>query len=178
MPRILKPEKNSIRRYKNNIIGIITDNQLGHGLEKMIRAGEKLAQIIQKEKPDIPILIQSSEPYAEDLPRIIRFVSKKEATLALIIKDFINECLGPREIILKDANQKELCRIKNIKDFEDAVLSVDDTILTQAASHHLFSTWVRVRGEIDLAEKIQKIEKEIKQNADLRKRLIDLLRRI
>jgi Pyruvate phosphate dikinase, AMP/ATP-binding domain len=159
---------------KNNIIGIITDNQLGRGSEKRTRAGEKLAQIIQKEKPDIPIIIQSSESYAEDVPHL-RFVSKKEATLALIIKDFINECLGPREIIIKDTNQKELYRIKNIKDFEDAVLSVDNTILFQAASHHLFSTWVRVRGEIDLAEKIQKIEKEIKPNADLRKRLIDLL---
>ncbi|MCX6671749.1 MAG: hypothetical protein NTX92_07505, partial [Euryarchaeota archaeon] len=162
---------------KNNIIGIITDNQLGHGSKKETHAGEKLAQIIQKEKPDIPILIQSSEPYAEDVPRgpRLRFVSKKEVTLALIIKDFINECLGPREIILKDANQKELYRIKNIKDFEDAVLSVDDTILTQAASQHLFSTWVCVRGEMDLAEKIQNIEKEINKNADLRKRLIDLL---
>jgi hypothetical protein len=162
---------------KNNIIGIITDNQLGYGSKKETHAGEKLAQIIQKEKPDIPILIQSSEPYAEDVPcgPRLRFVSKKEVTLALIIKDFINECLGPREIILKDANQKELYRIKNMKDFEDAVLSVDDTILTQAANLHIFSTWVRVRGENDLAEKIQNAETEIKKNAELRKRLIDLL---
>ncbi len=80
-------------------------------------------------------------------------MSKKDATLALIIKDFINECLGPREIVLKDTNQKELYRIKNIKDFEDAVLSVDETILAHAASHHLFSTWIRVRGEIELCRK-------------------------
>ena len=96
----------------------------------------------------------------------------------MIIKDFINECLGPREIILKDANQKELYRIKNIKDFEDAVLSVDDNILTQAASHHLFSTWVCVRGEIDLAEKIQNIEKEIKKNATFGNDLLICLKNI
>jgi hypothetical protein len=162
---------------KNIIVGVITDNQLDSGSKKTIQAGEKLAQIIQKEKPNIPILIQSSEPYRGDIslgPRL-RFVSKKEATLALIIKDFINECLGPREIILKDANQKELYRIKNIKDFEDAVLSIDDTILTHATNQHLFSTWIRVRGENDLAEKIQKVEKEIRKSAELRKRLIDLL---
>jgi Pyruvate phosphate dikinase, AMP/ATP-binding domain len=163
--------------YKNNIIGIITDNQLGRGSKKAAHAGEDLIKIIQKEKPDIPILIQSSEPYTNDVPRKsrLRFVSKNDATLALIIKDFINECLGPREIILKDANQKELYRIKNIKNLEDAVLSVDDTILSQAAIHHLFSTWIRVRGENDLAENIQKTEKEVKKSADLRKRLIDLL---
>jgi hypothetical protein len=163
--------------HKNNIIGIITDNQLSHGLKKTINAAEKFAQIIQKEKPDIPILIQSSEQYQGDIslgPQL-RFVSKNEVSLALIIKDFINECLGPRDIILKDANQKELHRIKNIKDFEDAILSLDDTILTETAGHHLFSTWVRARGEKDLAEKIQKTEQEIKKSAELRKRLIDLL---
>jgi hypothetical protein len=163
--------------YKNNIIGVITDNQLGRGLQKATHAGENLAKLIQTEKPDIPILIQSSEPNAVDLPQgpHLRFASKKEVTLALIIKDFINECLGPREIILKDTNQKELYRIKNIKDFEDAVLSIDDTILIKAAKLHLFSTWIRVRGENDFAEKIQKVENEVKKNADLRKRLIDLL---
>jgi CheY-like chemotaxis protein len=165
------------RTYKNNIIGVITDNQLNHGLKKTIHAGEKIVQIIQKEKPDIPILIQSSEPYQGDLslgPQL-RYTSKKEATLALIIKDFINECLGPREIILRDTNQKELYRIKNIKDFEDAVLSVDDTILIKAASDHLFSTFIYARGENTLAEKINKAEKEITTSAELRKRLIDLL---
>ena len=163
--------------YKNSIIGIITDNQLGHDLKIAAHAGENLVKIIRKEKQDIPILIQSSEPYHGDIPLglQVRFVSKKEVTLALIIKDFINECLGPREIILKDTNQKECYRIKNIKDFEDAVLSVDDNILTQAANLHIFSTWVRVRGENDLAEKIQNAETEIKKNAELRKRLIDLL---
>ncbi|DAC73185.1 MAG TPA: hypothetical protein DSN98_01290 [Thermoplasmata archaeon] len=162
---------------KNIIIGVITDNQLDCGLKKTTKAGEKLAQIIHKETPNIPILIQSSEPYSGDisLGPHLRFVSKIDATLALIIKDFINECLGPREIILKDANQKELYRIKNIKDFEDAVLSIDEAVLTHATHQHLFSTWVRVRGEIDLAGKIQIIEKEIGKSTELRKRLIDLL---
>lgn len=168
---------NLYQTFKNNIIGIITDNQLGHGSKKAIHAGENLVKIIQNEKPNIPILIQSSEPYHGDisLKSQLRFVSKKEATLALIIKDFINECLGPREIILKDANHNELYRIKNIKDFEDAVLSVDDTSLFQAATHHLFSAWIFARGEFNLAEKIKKTEDEIKMSGEIRKRFIDLL---
>jgi hypothetical protein len=168
---------NLYKTYENNIIGIITDNQLGYGSKKAIHAGENLVKIIQNEKPGIPILIQSSEPYHGEIPlgSQLRFVSKKEATLALVIKDFINECLGPREIILKDTNQKELYRIKNINEFEGAILLVEDTILTQAANHHLFSTWFRVRGENDLSEKIRTTETEIKKSADLRKGLIDLL---
>jgi hypothetical protein len=163
--------------YKNNIIGIITDNQFHYAGKKITHAGENLVKKIQKEMPTIPILIQSSEPLAVKLtlgPHL-RFVSKKEVTLALIIKDFINECLGPREIILRDANQKEFYRIRNIKDFEDAVLSIEDSILIQASDHHLFSTWVHARGEIDLGEKIEKVEKEEQKGPELRKRLIDIL---
>jgi hypothetical protein len=163
--------------YKNNIIGIITDNQLGHDEKKKIHAGETLVNLVRQEKPSIPILIQSSEPYRGTLPHEspIRFVSKKDATLALIIKDFINECLGSREIVIKDEKQKEVYRIKTIKDFEDAILSIDEGLLTSTAHHHRFSTWVRARGEVDLAGKIQTAETEIQKSAELRKRLIDLL---
>jgi hypothetical protein len=172
-----KTAENLYQINKSIIVGVITDNQLDSSLIKEKQAGEKLTQIIQKEKPNFPILIQSSEPFSKDilLGPHLRFVSKKDATLALIIKDFINECLGPREIVLKDTNQKELYRIKNIKDFEDAVLSIDEATLAHATNQHLFSTWIRVRGEIELSEKIQKVEKEIRKGAELRKRLIDLL---
>ena len=163
--------------YKNNIIGVITDNQIGSGPNKGTEAGISLAKKIHKEKPTLSILIQSSE-LLTDVTVVkppVQFVSKKEATLALIIKDFINECLGPREIVLSDSKQKEIYRIKSLNDFEDAALSVDEKILAHAASHHMFSTWIRIRGEIDLAGKIQNVEDEVKKNSEFRKKFIDLL---
>jgi len=163
--------------YKNNIICVITDNNLNYGTTKTTQAGEKIAQIIRKEKRNLPILIQSSEPYHGRFSHDphLRFVSKKEVTLALIIKDFINKCLGPREIILRDKNQKELYRIKNFKDLEDAVLSTHNVDISQAANHHLFSSFSRARGENILAEKIDKIEKDFKKSAEFTKQIIDLL---
>ncbi|HIG99997.1 MAG TPA: hypothetical protein HA258_05390, partial [Thermoplasmata archaeon] len=162
---------------KKRIIGIITDNNLDRGGNKTSRVGEKIAQFIESDKLNIPILIQSSEPHKGNLPEglQLRFVSKKEPTLALIIKDFINECLGPREIVLKDSNQKEIFRIRNMNDLENAVLSVNDSILTSAIDQHIFSRWLRVRGEADLADKIQSIETEIHKADELRKQLIDVL---
>ena len=165
------------QKYKDRIIGIITDNNLDHGVQTTPQAGERLALLVQKEKPNLPILIQSSEQYQGNPPLgpQLRFVSKQEPTLALIIKDFINECLGPREIILKDTSQKELIRIRNISELEDATLSMDEKILTSAVTKHLFSTWLQARGESVLAEKIQEIETEIHKSDELRKRLIDVL---
>lgn len=165
------------QKYKENIIGIISDNNLDRGIKKTHHAGEKLASLIHKEHPDVPILIQSSEPYRETSPLgpYLQFVLKKEPTLALIIKDFINECLGPREILLKDKSQKELLRIRNINDLEDAILRIEDSILIQAIQKHLFSIWLRVRGEHDLAEKLQDIEIQTFKSDEVRKRIIDVL---
>ncbi len=162
---------------KNRFISIITDNYLDHQGKKTSNAGEKLAQLVRNEKLNIPILIQSSESYKGSLPLgpQLRFVSKNEPTLALIIKDFVNECLGPRDIVLKDDNQKEIFRIRNMNDLENAVLSINDNILINGIKQHRFSTWLHARGEETLAEKIQIVETETQKSDQLRKRLIDLL---
>jgi hypothetical protein len=172
-----KTAESLFETYKNNIICVITDNNLDHGIKKTYNTGEKLVHIIQKEKPDIPILLQSSEPCDEHITfgPSLRFILKREVTLALIIKDFLNESLGPREILITDSNQNERYHIKTIKDFEDAVLSVADAILLEATTNHRFSHWLYARTENNLAQKIYHIEKEITQSAELRKRLIDAL---
>lgn len=162
--------------YKKNLIGIITDNEL-ETEKKRTQAGLELAQIISKEKPDLPILIQSSEPlqHTDPLEKNIQFVLKKTVTLALIIKDFINVCLGPRDISIKDTNSKGILVIKNLKEFEDTVLSVDEKVLAHTAHQHLFSQWLTARGERELAEKIHVAEGEMKKDSELRKRIVDLL---
>jgi len=162
--------------YKENIIGIITDNEINNTIKKGSQAGLELAQIINKEKPDLPILIQSSEPlkYIEPLNKNIKFASKKTDTLVLILKDFINDCIGPRDIDIKDTNGKSIFIIKNLKDFEDTILSIDDKILTNTAPKYLFSHWLNARGETELAEKIHIAEVEIKKASELRKRIVDI----
>ncbi|MBN1859952.1 MAG: hypothetical protein JW840_00670 [Candidatus Thermoplasmatota archaeon] len=169
--------ENLFRTHKNRIICIITDNNLGQGPTRTPHAGEELATLIHREMPNIPILIQSSDPCSGDVcgRTRIRFVSKKEVTLALIIKDFINECLGPREIILKGQNQKDIFRIRNISDLENAVLSIEDSNLLRVQEEHGFSTWLRIRGEFNLADKFHKAESELNKADELRKKLIDIL---
>ncbi len=161
----------------SRIICIITDNNLCQGSTITSHEGEKFAKLVHKHKPTIPILIQSSEPCSGDicLGPHLRFVSKKEVTLALIIKDFIKECLGPREIIIKGQNQEDLFHIRSISDLENAVLSIEDINLVRVGEEHLFSAWLHIRGEFHLADKFRKVESDIKKADELRKKLIDIL---
>ncbi len=163
-------------KHKNMLVGIITDNQEEQQKKSRKQAGLELARNVWNEKPDLPVLIQSSEPIKRDisLEKHIKFISKNAPNLLVVVKEFIRECLGPQEINIKDEEGNNVASIKNLKDFEDTVLSVKEKILASSAQQHQFSTWLKAKGEQDLAEKIHTIEKE-KKGADLRKSIVDLL---
>jgi hypothetical protein len=165
------------QQYKENIIGIITDNQLDQKQKKKIQSGFDFSQEIHKQKSDLPILIQSSEQLNKGitLQKNISFVLKTTPTLALIIKDFTNQCIGSRNIVIKDTTGKELTIINNLKEFEEVVLSVDEKILCYNFEQNSFSHWLYARGERELAEKIHTVEKEIKKESNVRKRIVDIL---
>ncbi|MFH1100852.1 MAG: PEP/pyruvate-binding domain-containing protein [Methanobacteriota archaeon] len=164
-------------KYKGQIFGIITDNHLDTKNNTKTQDGLTLAKQITKDNPRLPILIQSSEPLPnnEQLSENIQFIPKQTATLALIIKDFINTHLGPRDITLKNAKGKNIVSIQNIKDLEGTLLSNPDISLHKAAHQHVFSTWLAARGEQELAEKIHQAEQTITKESELRKRIIDIL---
>jgi hypothetical protein len=163
-------------KHKNMLVGIITDNQEEQQKKSRKQAGLELARNVWNEKPDLPVLIQSSEPIKRDisLEKHIKFISKNAPNLLVVVKEFIRECLGPQEINIKDEEGNNVASIKTLKDFEDTVLSVKEKILASSAQQHKFSTWLKAKGEQDLAEKIHTIEKE-KKGADLRKSIVDLL---
>jgi CheY-like chemotaxis protein len=163
-------------KYKNNLIGIITDNQEDQRKSAEKQAGLILASKIQKEKPELPVLIQSSEPIQKDSPinNHIQFISKKAPNLFVTIKEFLKDCFGPQEIIIKNIDGHTVTTIKTLKDFEETVISISTKVLELTAQNHKFSAWLNARGEYTLAEKIHIIEKE-KKGTDLRKSIIDLL---
>ena len=163
-------------KHKNMLVGIITDNQEEQQKKSRKQAGLEFARNVWNEKPDLPVLIQSSEPIKRDisLEKHIKFISKNAPNLLVVVKEFIRECLGPKEINIKDEEGNNVASIKTLKDFEDTVLSVKEKILASSAQQHQFSTWLKAKGEQDLAEKIRTIEME-KKGADLRKSIVDLL---
>lgn len=164
-------------KNKNNLLCVITDNQEDSRRNKSLQAGLELAKRIHQEKPDIQILIQSSEPIQKDtqLSPPMQFISKNDPNLLLSVKEFLKNALGMQEIIINDEKGNEIVTVKTFKDFGEAVLSIKESILRTTAKHHEFSAWLRGRGEFDLAEKIHVIEDKYNESVDLRKRIVDAI---
>jgi len=165
------------QKNKNTLLCVITDNQENSLRNKTKQAGLELAQKIHQENPKLPILLQSSEPMTLDTPLCspMQFISKNDPNLLLTIKEFLKQALGAQEIKINDEKGKEIVTIRTFKDFEDAVLSITEPLLRTTAKHYEFSTWLRGRGEYDLAEKIHLIEEKHSESTDLRKRMVDTL---
>ncbi|HVP99993.1 MAG TPA: PEP/pyruvate-binding domain-containing protein [Candidatus Thermoplasmatota archaeon] len=162
---------------KHNLLCLITDNQENPTKKKTAQVGLELAMNVHQENPMLPILLQSSEPLTVSmkLPDAVRFVSKNDSNLQLVVHEFLQEALGPQEIIVRDDQGSEVAIIKTFKEFEDAVLLLKEPVLQGTAKRYAFSAWLRGRGEYDLAQKIHGIEDGYSDSGDLRKRFIDAL---
>ncbi len=77
-----------MKNIKIIILCIITDNQQDSGKDRGKQIGLELASKIRKEKPSLPILIQSSEPIKKDksIDKDIKFISKKAPNLIISSK--------------------------------------------------------------------------------------------
>jgi len=169
--------KKFYERYKNNLLCLITDNQESQEVKKRKQAGVELAINMRKEKPSLPILIQSSEPIKNNksLDKDIVFISKNNPNLRMSLKEFLQHCLGPQELIFQDENKKEIYRVHTLREFEDAILSLQENILVAYAKNHAFSKWLRGQAENELAEKFHLIEAQCEDAGQLRKRMLDVL---
>lgn len=168
--------KKFYEKYKGNIICLITDNQEESGQKRGRPLGVELALKIKKGRPKIPILIQSSEKIEIDKTNFIETVLKDAPNLKILLKDFLERSFGPKEIIFKDENNREIAKVKTMKELENAILTIDGNILLGCSRKNDISRWMRARGEFELSEKFFKIEKEEMKNSDLlKKKFLDVL---
>jgi len=163
-------------KYKDSLICVISDNYVGKGKEKKA-LGVKLAEKVAEEKPNLPLLIQSSDPIEEKekISKNISFISKNSSCLMKKIRNFIFESLSPREITFSDKKGKEIFCVKNIKDLEEAVNKIDGKIILDCCKEHKISKWLKNLGEYEFSEKFFIIENKINQKDILKSRITELL---
>jgi len=172
----IEDAKKFYEKYKDDILFIITDNLLEENkFEK--KSGLKLVENISKEKPNIPIIIQSSEPIKEREieNKKIKIISKKSYNLSNLLRKFIKESIGPNELIFEDKKKKEKTKVRNIQEFQKVISNINLKTLQAAAKINKISKWIKRIGEVELAEKCEKIENEIDIADKLKTKLIEML---
>jgi CheY-like chemotaxis protein len=170
---------NYYEKYKESVLGIITDMNFKKGGIKDPEAGLKFALAVQENHKDIPILIQSSNPdFAIKAQEIgASFIQKNSPRLLHELREFMMNRFGFGDFIFRTSDGKEVGRAHNLISLEEQLKIVPgESILYHAERNH-FSNWLKARTEFWLAYRLRPRKvTDFKSVEGLREELISSLK--
>ena len=145
-------------KYKDKILGVITDVSFNRQGAKDKLAGIKLAREIKAKDPYVPIIIESSEneneAYAQELG--VSFIDKNSKKFPVDLGRTITDNFGFGAFIIRNPETgKEVMRINDLKELQDNLFDIPDNLLLYHASHNDISRWLYSRAMFPIAEIIQ-----------------------
>lgn len=163
-------------RYAENVLGVISDVSYNCGGHYDGEAGLKLARLIRERDPDMPILLQSTDPRNRDRARATgaSFLHKESPRLLEEIHDYIMANFGFGDFVFRMPDAREIGRASTIKEMVQLLREAPEESIEYHARRNHFSRWLKARSEFELASLIRpKRVSEFPSIADLRHYLID-----
>lgn len=146
--------------YQANVMGVISDVQfprISQG-EVSSSAGLDLAQRIKEARPDIPILLQSSNPQFQELAEEVAsgFLLKGSPVMLDGIRQYLKDHSFFGDFVFRDVdNGDEVDRAGDLRSLLEKLESVPVESIGYHATRHDFSSWLRARGEFALAYRLR-----------------------
>ncbi len=177
----LQQARTHLRKYRDNIIGVVSDVRYPAGGNLDAEAGFVLAAEVKAEHPDVPVLLQSSE--LDNKERAERlgygFLHKESPQLGLELREFVLEHFGFGDFVFRLPDGSEAGRAENLYEMYEVLSRVPDTSLLYHASRNHFSTWLRARSEFELAEELRPLKvADFEDAAELRRLMIEAIGRL
>jgi CheY-like chemotaxis protein len=168
-------------RFKDYLLGIISDVEFTHGGEIDREAGFNLLKTLREEGNDVPVLLQSSDrAKRETAERLkVQFLYKRAPTLLAELRHFILSNLGFGDFVFKDEGGQEISRAHTLKDFESIFPTVPIKSLLFHASNDHFSGWLTAHGEFQVARRIKPVKvSDFGNPEDMRTFLTDIFKEV
>jgi len=175
-------EANSLyTKYKNNLLGIISDIsfKVNGVIDKA--AGIRFCEIVRNENPDLPFLLQSSEAenfnYAKALN--VDFINKNSKTYSIDLKDLIINNFSFGDFIFRNPiTKEEILRVSDLKNLQDRLFDIPDDSFFYHISHNHFSKWLNARAIFPIAEMFKVLKPEDFSDVDeVRRYIFDAIAR-
>lgn len=167
-------------KYKDSLLCVISDMRFPKNGVVHDTAGFDLIAHIKKDLPNLPSVLQSSDPgnawYAHSLKS--NFINKNSESLLQDLKSFINYYLGFGHFVYRDNKGRQIAVAKSMKEFEAYLQTVPEDSLVYHSMKNHFSLWLMARGEVKIAKMINPIGvSDFKSLKELREFLIDIIRK-
>ena len=163
------------RKYRKNMIGIISDVRFPKKGIKDSKAGYEFSKWVRNTDSSIPILLQSTGKENKEMTKetMTTFLDKNSPTLLNDLRKFMIKNFGFGDFIFVLPNNKEIARATNLDELRNAILTIPEKSLLYHAKSHHFSNWLAARTEFELASKLRPVfVEEFKSGEHLRKHLL------
>jgi len=167
-------------KFKDSLLCVISDMRFPKNGKLHDTAGFELIQHIKKNLPNLPAVLQSSDPENARYAHILKsnFINKNSESLLQDLKSFINYYLGFGHFVYRDTEGRQIAVAKSMKEFEAYLQTVPEDSLAYHAMKNHFSLWLMARGEVKIAKMIYPIKvSDFKSLNDLRLFLINIIRK-
>ncbi|MBK8979407.1 MAG: histidine kinase [Planctomycetes bacterium] len=143
--------------YEQHILGVISDIQFPRGGRLDPRAGLELTTRVHRARPDVRIVLQSSQPEYRKLAAEIdaSFLLKDSPVLLHDLRQILVERFGFGDFVFRMPDRREVDRAHDLKSLLEKLETVPAESIAYHASRNHFSNWLKARTEFALAEKLR-----------------------
>jgi len=162
-------------KYKNNLLGVISDISFCKGGETDRTAGIQFVKLVRSEDEFMPILLQSSDSGNEKIAKELNvgFINKLSKTISIELRNFINEHFFFGDFVFIDPETGiEITRAANLKSLQDKIFEIPDKSLLYHMQRNHFSKWLNARTLFPIAEMFRDISVTQFHDMDEAKRYI------
>jgi CheY-like chemotaxis protein len=166
---------NLYRKYKYNVLGVISDISYKRDNVNDENAGIELCKVVMADDNKVPFLLQSSslvhKQMAEELGA--GFIYKYSKSLSLELRNFIIQNLAFGPFVFKNPDTMEpLAIATDLQSLQQKLLTIPDKSLEYHATRNHFSKWLNARALFPVAQMFKYIRKEDFETMDELRRFL------
>jgi len=143
--------------YEDDVLGVISDIEFPAGGVQSPTAGLDFARQLRGRWPDVPVLLQSSNPaHAAGAAEVgATFLRKGSPTLLADLRRFMIDYFGFGDFVFRRPDGAMVGMAHDLKSLEEWIGAAPaDSIAYHAARNH-FSSWLKARTEFALADELR-----------------------
>lgn len=166
-------------RYRNRMLGIVTDVSFAKDGVRDKEAGLKFSRYVRSKDATIPIIVESSEIENADKVGDFAgiFIDKTSKTLPQELQRAVRKNFGFGDFIVKDPSTgREIIRIKNLKDLQKNIYNLPSDSLFFHSSTNDISRWLYSRALFPIASALKALRfTDISKAPELRRLIFEVI---
>lgn len=141
-------------KFKDNMLGVISDVSYNRKGKKDPQAGIRLAQHIKNDDPHMTVILQSAEADNKKMAEEINvgFLNKNSSSLTYELRNFIKEYFSFGDFVFKNpATGKEVIRVSDLNSLQHKLFQIPDESLKYHMQRNHLSKWLNARALFNIA---------------------------